>query len=42
MAIFSFLEDKKICSAWDEKAQEWYSSIVDAVAVLTDSPTPNN
>lgn len=33
-------EDKKIRTAWDEEAQEWYFSIVDVVAVLTDQPTP--
>lgn len=31
-------EDKKIRTAWDEDAQEWYFSIVDVVAVLTDQP----
>lgn len=25
---------------WDEEAEEWYFSIVDVVAVLTDSPNP--
>ena len=32
-------EDKRIRTAWDEDAQEWYFSIVDAVAVLTDQST---
>ena len=32
-------EDKRIRTAWDEDAQEWYFSIVDVVAVLTDQPT---
>lgn len=35
-------EDKAIRTAWDEEAEEWYFSIVDVVAVLTDSPNPNN
>lgn len=35
-------EDKKIRSAWDDEAQEWYFSVVDVVSVLTDSPNPNN
>ena len=32
-------EDKKIRTAWDEDAQEWYFSVVDVVAVLTEQPT---
>ena len=35
-------EDKAIRTAWDEEKEEWYFSIVDVVAVLTDSPNPNN
>lgn len=35
-------EDKRIRTAWDEKKEEWYFSVVDVVAVLTDSPNPNN
>ena len=34
------LEDKRIRTAWDEEKEEWYFSIVDVVAVLTDSPNP--
>ena len=33
-------EDKRIRTAWDEKHEEWYFSIVDVVAVLTDSENP--
>ena len=33
-------EDKRIRTAWDEEKGEWYFSIVDVVAVLTDSPNP--
>lgn len=33
-------ENKKIRTAWDEENQEWYFSIVDVIAVLTDSPNP--
>lgn len=29
-------EDKRIRTAWDEEKEEWYFSIVDVVAVLTD------
>ena len=32
-------EDKRIRTAWDEEKEEWYFSIVDVVAVLTDQPT---
>lgn len=35
-------EDKRIRTAWDEEAQEWYFSVVDVVEVLTDSSDPNN
>lgn len=30
-------EDKRIRTAWDEEKEEWYFSIVDVVAVLTES-----
>ncbi len=33
-------EDKKIRTAWDEEAEEWYFSVVDVVGVLTDSKDP--
>ena len=33
-------EDRKIRTAWDEEQEEWYFSIVDVVAVLTDSVDP--
>jgi len=33
-------EGKKIRTAWDDEFQEWYFSIIDVVAVLTDSPNP--
>lgn len=31
-------EDKRIRTAWDEEKEEWYFSIIDAVAVLTKQP----
>ena len=31
-------EDKHIRTAWDEEKEEWYFSIVDVVAVLTEAP----
>ena len=30
-------EEKKVRAIWDDKQEKWYFSIVDAVAVLTDS-----
>ena len=33
-------ETKKIRTIWDDKEEKWYFSIVDAVAVLTDSSNP--
>ncbi len=33
-------ENKAIRTAWDEEKEEWYFSIVDVIAVLTDSPNP--
>lgn len=33
-------EDKKIRTAWDDDREEWYFSIVDVIAVLTESPKP--
>lgn len=32
--------DRKIRTAWDEEREEWFFSVVDVVAVLTDSPNP--
>lgn len=33
-------EGKRIRTAWDEEKEEWFFSIVDVIAVLTDSPNP--
>lgn len=35
-------EDKRIRTAWDENKQEWFFSVVDVVAVLTDSADPTD
>ena len=32
-------EDRKIRTAWDEEKEEWYFSVVDVIAVLTDQPS---
>ncbi len=33
-------EDRKIRSLWDDDTEEWYLSVVDIVAALTDSVNP--
>ncbi|MBU0666413.1 MAG: Bro-N domain-containing protein [Nanoarchaeota archaeon] len=33
-------EDKKIRTEWDSKSEKWYFSIIDIVAILTESPNP--
>jgi len=33
-------EQKKVRTIWDDEQEKWYFSIVDVVAVLTDSPNP--
>lgn len=33
-------ENKTIRTAWDEETEEWYFSIVDVVAILTEQKTP--
>ena len=38
--ISKLFEDKKIRTVWDDEQEKWYFSIVDVVAVLTDSEKP--
>ena len=38
--IPKLFEDKKIRTVWDDEQEKWYFSIVDVVAVLTDSENP--
>ena len=33
-------EERKVRTVWDDKQEKWYFSIVDIVAVLTDSADP--
>ena len=33
-------EQKQVRTHWDEESEKWYFSIVDVIAVLTDSPNP--
>lgn len=35
-------ENKAIRSVWDNEKEEWYFSVVDVVAVLTDSVNPRD
>ena len=42
MSNIKLFESKKIRSLWDAEKETWYFSIVDVVAVLTDSPDARN
>lgn len=33
-------EDKKVRTVWDSDKEEWYFSIVDVIAILTESKNP--
>jgi len=33
-------EEKKVRAIWDDKDEKWYFSIVDVVAILSESPNP--
>lgn len=35
-------EDKNIRTLWDEDQEQWYFSVVDVIAVLTDSTNPRH
>ena len=35
-------EEKKVRTIWDNLQEKWYFSVVDVVAILTDSATPRN
>lgn len=35
-------EEKKVRSVWDENEQQWYFSVIDVVAVLTESVNPRD
>ena len=42
MTSIKLFQDKKIRSVWDETEQQWYFSVVDVVAALTDSVNPTD
>nr|WP_288733704.1 Bro-N domain-containing protein [uncultured Parabacteroides sp.] len=33
-------EEKKVRTLWDDETEEWYFSVIDVIAVLTDSDNP--
>lgn len=33
-------EERRVRTVWDDEQEKWYFSIVDVVAILTDSPNP--
>ena len=33
-------ENRKVRTVWDKESEEWYFSVVDVIAVLTDSERP--
>lgn len=35
-------EDKKVRTVWDDEQEKWYFSVVDVVAILTDSANPTD
>ena len=34
--------EKKVRTVWNDETEEWFFSVVDVVAILTDSPNPSN
>lgn len=35
-------EERRVRTVWDDEQEKWYFSVVDVMAVLTDSPNPRN
>ena len=35
-------EERNVRTIWDDTQEKWYFSVVDVIAILTDSPTPRN
>jgi hypothetical protein len=35
-------EQKQVRTYWDEEEEKWYFSIVDVIAILSESVNPNN
>jgi light-regulated signal transduction histidine kinase (bacteriophytochrome) len=38
----NLFEQQKVRTHWDEKKEKWYFSIVDVIAILTDSVNPRD
>ena len=36
------IEERRVRTVWDDEKEEWYFSVIDVIAVLTDSPNPRN
>ena len=41
-SAIKLFEQKQVRSVWDDEKEQWFFSIVDVVAVLSESPNPNN
>ncbi len=41
MNSIQLFEDKHVRTLWDSEKEKWYFSIVDVIAVLTESPNPS-
>ena len=42
MSNIKLFESKQVRSYWKEDEQEWYFTVIDVVAVLTDSTNPKD
>lgn len=42
MSDIKLFESKQVRTHWEEKEKQWYFSIIDVVAVLTDSVKPRD
>ena len=40
MSDIKIFDNQKVRTIWDTKAEKWYVSIIDVVAILTESPNP--
>lgn len=41
MGNIKLFESKKIRSLWDAEEEKWYFSVIDVIAILTESINPN-
>ena len=39
-ASIKLFEQKQVRSVWDDEQEKWYFSVVDIIAILTESPNP--